>query len=244
MRILYVSDIHYSLKQFDWLCAEAKEFDVLVIAGDLLDLGGHADLDTQSVVVSKYLQRLGSALPVAVCSGNHDLDAQNKSGERTAEWLVHVNLPQVSVDLQSLTVKGCHFSVCSWWDGPVSREEVAGFLANEALKAVRPWLWVYHAPPDGAKTTWTGKDYVGDTYLRDFILQHQPDFVLSGHIHNSPFRREGRWIDRIGKTWVFNPGRQPSATPSAIVIDLDRMEATWDSEMDTETVSLADAAVA
>jgi len=240
MRILFVADIHYSLKQLDWLCAAAATgFDLLIIGGDLLDLGGHADLDTQTVVVTKYLERLGVALPVAVCSGNHDLDFQTESGERRADWLAHLDLQQVSVDHQSLVVDGCRFSICSWWDGPESRDEVAQFLAAEAKKDGRPWIWVYHAPPDGAKTGWNGKNYSGDTLLTELIREHKPDIVLSGHIHGSPFRKEGKWFDRVGDTWVFNPGRQPSSTPATIVLDLDTMEATWDSDMDIQTLNLS-----
>lgn len=238
MRVLFVSDIHYSLKQFDWLCAAASGFDLLVIGGDLLDLGGHADLDTQIVVVEKYLQRLGKNVPVAVCSGNHDLDAASDAGERRADWLQHLALDRVSVDFQSHLAHGHLFSICSWWDGPQSRDEVTAFLAREAEKAVRPWIWVYHAPPHGAKTSWNGKSYDGDTILNDLIREHRPEIVLSGHIHNSPFRSEGQWHDRIGETWIFNPGRQPSSTPAVIVLDLAARQATWDSEMDTQTISL------
>jgi Icc-related predicted phosphoesterase len=53
--------------------------------------------------------------------------------------------------------------------------------------------------------------------------------VFSGHIHNSPFYPEGSWIDRIGPTWVFNPGKQPGPEPTAIVVDLKAMTAEWRS---------------
>lgn len=240
MRILFASDIHYSLKQLDWLCSAAPGFDALVIGGDLLDLAGHADLDTQIVVVAKYLGRLGLILPVAVCSGNHDLDDQSESGERRAQWLEHLQLDRVSVDQQSITIGQCNFSICPWWDGPESQQQVAEFLAAESKRASRPWIWIYHAPPDGAKTSWNGKNYNGDEFLAALIQQYQPDIVLSGHIHSSPFRPQGHWFDRIGTTWVFNPGRQPSSTPATIVLDLAEMRATWHSEMDTQTVSLED----
>jgi len=239
MRILFVADIHYSLKQLDWVYNAAPGFDLVIIGGDLLDLAGHADLDTQIVVIAKYLERLGAKLPIAVCSGNHDLDIQTENGERKADWLVHLDLRQVSVDHQSLLAADWRFSVCPWWDGPESQKEVADFLAAEAKKDGRPWIWIYHAPPDGAKTGWNGKNYSGDAFLTALIHEHKPDMVLSGHIHGSPFRKEGRWIDRVGDTWVFNPGRQPSAIPSTIVFDLDKMEATWNSEMDVETLSLS-----
>ena len=34
-------------------------------------------------------------------------------------------------------------------------------------------------------------------------------------------------MDRIGKTWVFNPGRQNGAFPTYIALDLDTMTAEW-----------------
>ena len=38
MKGLLVSDIHYRLKQLDWLASVAPEFDLVVIAGDHLDV--------------------------------------------------------------------------------------------------------------------------------------------------------------------------------------------------------------
>ena len=38
MRGLLVSDLHYALKQFDWVHAVADRFDLVVIAGDSLDI--------------------------------------------------------------------------------------------------------------------------------------------------------------------------------------------------------------
>ena len=34
-------------------------------------------------------------------------------------------------------------------------------------------------------------------------------------------------MDRIGKTWVFNPGKQIGAVPDYIVLDLEAMTAEW-----------------
>lgn len=59
MKILYVADLHYSLKQFDWLVANADPYDVVAIGGDLLDVGGLLDPDVQIVVVEKYFGDCG-----------------------------------------------------------------------------------------------------------------------------------------------------------------------------------------
>ena len=37
MKCLLVSDLHYTLKQLDWVARVAAYFDVVVIAGDHLD---------------------------------------------------------------------------------------------------------------------------------------------------------------------------------------------------------------
>ena len=55
---------------------------------------------------------------------------------------------------------------------------------------------------------------------------------MSGHIHGAPFKAQGSWIDRIGKTRVFNPGRQIGPSPAHLVFDLDKMSVQWTSLAD------------
>ena len=55
MRMLLVSDLHYTLKQFDWLVGAAADYDLVVVAGDLLDIGSRVEPDAQIVVVLEYL---------------------------------------------------------------------------------------------------------------------------------------------------------------------------------------------
>ena len=74
MRLLLVADLHYSLPQFDWVLDMAPDFDVVVMAGDHLDLGSIVDGRAQSVVVRKYFSRLRAKTRLVICSGNHDLD--------------------------------------------------------------------------------------------------------------------------------------------------------------------------
>ena len=50
--------------------------------------------------------------------------------------------------------------------------------------------------------------------------------VFRAH-HNAPFYAEGSWIDRIDKTWLFNPGCQIGQRPTSIVFDLETMTAEW-----------------
>ena len=230
MRLLFVADLHYSLKQFDWLLAHAREYDVAVIGGDLLDLASDLDADVQIAIVEKYIRLLQQHAEVVVSSGNHDGDSRNAADESIAEWVQTIRAERLHVDGDSFDLGDTRITVCPWWDGQLSRGELQTQLEQEAQKVRGRWLWIHHAPPEGARTSWTGRKFVGDEFLRGWIDRFQPEMVLSGHIHNSPFYEAGSWIDRIGKKWVFNPGRQIGPQPTTITLDLSTMTAEWNSQ--------------
>ncbi len=138
------------------------------------------------------------------------------------------------VDGDCVEVDGTVITVCPWWDGPVSRSELEALLSRDAARPKKRWIWIHHAPPDRSPVSWTGKKFAGDEFLTGWIHQYQPDLVLSGHIHNAPFYPDGSWIDRLGRTWVFNPGRQPGPSPTHLLLDLDQMTATWLSAVGQE----------
>lgn len=235
MRLLFVADLHYSLKQFDWLLAHAAEYDVAVIGGDLLDLASPLDPDVQIAIVEKYFVLLQQKTRLVVSSGNHDGDSRNAADESVAAWLL-AGGPRLVVDGAGVDLgdtDDTRITVCPWWDGQLSRSELEALLEREAAHVQgRAWLWIHHAPPEGSRTSWTGRKFVGDAALRDWIQRFQPDMVLSGHIHNAPFYESGSWIDRIGRTWVFNPGRQTGPRPATITIDFDARTAEWISQED------------
>jgi Icc-related predicted phosphoesterase len=238
MKLLFAADLHYALKQFDWLAANAAECDALVIGGDLLDLAGSLETDLQVVVVEKYLHKLSKLTRVIVSSGNHDGDHRDANGESRARWLGEMKDERLHVDGDSLDVAGVRITVCPWWDGPVTRGEVEQQLIAAMPPPATPWLWVYHAPPEGP-LSWTGKEFIGDATLTEWIARFSPRIVLSGHIHNAPFYAQGSWIDRIGETWAFNPGRQIGGCPAVLRFDLERQEVSWHSQEGVEERSLA-----
>jgi Icc-related predicted phosphoesterase len=114
-----------------------------------------------------------------------------------------------------------------------------GRLATEAATPTARWIWVYHWPPLGSPTCWTGRRHYGDADIGGWIARYQPDFVLTGHVHQPPFKPDGAWADRIGKTWVFNAGHQIGPVPAHIELDLDAGRATWRSLMGQESLDLS-----
>lgn len=246
MKCLLVSDLHYTLKQLDWLQSVAEQFDVVVIAGDHLDISSTVALEAQIVVILKYIQRAHGRVKLLVSSGNHDLNATDAAGEKVAAWMSRVKRLGVATDGGVVEVGDTVFSVCPWWDGPVSRAQVDAQLARDAALVrdggrTRRWIWVYHSPPDDSPTSWGGKKHYGDRDLVEWITRHQPDMVMTGHIHQSPFREGGSWVDRIGATWVFNAGRQIGPVPCHVIIDDDESRAMWFSLAGNEQVDLTKA---
>jgi len=238
MKILVVSDLHFGLAQYDWVGQQAANYELVIIAGDLLDLGGHLDLDTQITVVVKYLRAISAKTRLLVCSGNHDGDEKNESQEFVARWLQRVRASGLVVDGSGVDLNGTRVSVCPWWDGPTTREAMQAFLRRERTAATGTWLWVHHAPPDGFGVSWTGQKFAGDSFLVDTINELAPQYVISGHIHNSPFRNGGAWASLVGRTWTFNAGHQLGAPPSFIELDLKEKSARWVSQAGDETISL------
>ncbi len=238
MRIVVVADIHYALKQYDWLLSIASGYDAVVIAGDLLELASSVDRRAQIVVLKTYLSKLSEQSNVIVCSGNHDLDGEAPSGEKTAVWMSTLDDLGIITDGGSSYLSGVRFSAFPWWDGPDSRQQVGAQLEADSKLEHERWVWVYHAPPADNPVSWGGQRHFGDPELNTWIDVFQPDLVLGGHVHQSPFIPAGSWIDRIDRTWVFNTGQQPGSHPTHIAIDLDQNQAIWFSAAGAQTQSL------
>jgi Icc-related predicted phosphoesterase len=242
MRLLLVSDLHYRLRQFDWLLAAAADAtigaDAVVIAGDLLDIRPAVPLNAQIVAVAAQLRLLGARIPVLTASGNHDLVGRDDHGEKAAGWMAHEPAPGVHVDGDSVLIGDTLISVCPWWDGPVGRARLADQLAADAQREKRRWVWIYHAPPVGSPLAWDGRREFGDDALAEWLPVFAPDIVLTGHIHQAPFVDGGGWVQQIGSTWLFNAGQQPGPVPAHVVLDLDEGRAEWRSATERRTAML------
>ena len=238
MKCLVVADLHYSLPQFDWVSLAARKFDLAIIAGDLLDIASTVEIDTQILVVLKYLGRIQPKRHLLVSSGNHDTNDRNHADEGVASWLQKARESGVLVDGDHLQADDVLFTICPWWDGPESKAQVAALLERDAARRPGKWIWIYHSPPQGSQTSWTGRQHFGDETLCDWITEHRPDIVLCGHVHQAPFRNGGSWVETIGETVVFNAGRQLGSPPAFIALDTEANTACWFSQMANELVHL------
>ena len=243
MRLLVAADLHYTLRQLDWVERVAGDYDLVILGGDELDVASSVPLDAQIKVLLRYVEAIARKTVVLVNSGNHDLNARDADGEKVAAWLPDAKRDGVYVDGDTLSMGDVLFTVCPWWDGPLAQRRVEGQLAADRDQRPGTWTWVYHSPPKGP-LSWTGQRHFGDDVLEGWIERFAPDLVFTGHVHQAPFTEEGSWAQRLGATWVFNAGRQTSETPAHVVVDLDAHEEFWWSPFGAGTLRLDDPAAA
>jgi len=236
VRALLVADLHYDLRKLDWVLGQAPDVDLLVVAGDLLDIGSNVPLDAQIVVVVEYLARFAAVTTTVACSGNHDLDHRDDTGEKATAWLAEARDRGVLVDGDSTMVEDWLITSCPWWEGPHTLQALADDLAEAAAMRTGRWLWAYHGPPEGP-LSWTGSTHFGDPELPGLLERHRPDVVLCGHIHQAPFVTGGSWVERRGDTWLFNSGHQIGPVPAHTFLDLDAGTASWRSLAGSDEVA-------
>ncbi|MBA4138354.1 MAG: hypothetical protein C0518_13670 [Opitutus sp.] len=212
MKILHVSDLHFQQRWLDWVASEASRFDLIVIAGDLLDTLSVAPQATQIEWIRGWLHALPT--PTVVCSGNHDFDETDR-----CSWLAQVSAAHIYPDRHPLRT------------GLLTIEAVP--YGRLPLRGGQNHLVVTHVPPAGAPTAFCQERVVdlGDRALERQLRQPAlaPWIVLSGHVHE-PLS----WKAHRAGTWSFNPaiGRGVNFNlPNHIVLELgpDRATAEWRS---------------
>lgn len=221
MKILLLSDLHMNLRQFSWVYEHAGPYDVTVLAGDLLNVGSALDKEKQIEEVLPLLKQIREKSQLIVASGNHDGNACLPSGEEYAKWTEGLGEHGIVSDGKGFQSGDYQFTCCPWWNGRESREKMIEQIREDASSRGKHWIWIHHSPPRGSRVAWTENGNAGDPFLLRLIGEHKPDMIFCGHVHYAPFHEEGSWLDRIGPTWVFNPGMQGGDVPTCIVFDLE-----------------------
>jgi Icc-related predicted phosphoesterase len=72
MKLLITADLHFRTRWLRSLIEQAPDFDLVCIAGDLLDMFKSESRLEQAREIRSLIRLLADVVPVAVCSGNHD----------------------------------------------------------------------------------------------------------------------------------------------------------------------------
>lgn len=199
MKILHVSDLHFSKPWFEWLLQTASGYDLVCVSGDLFDMCGadfhHEDgsevLARQADWLTDWMRRYTEAtpIPLALCSGNHD-DLGWAASIRFLfpEGKILSDQSSVLLNLQGENV------VVSCL--PYSGDEEAAQTLHDGARLRRgqgaKWLVLSHEPPflESPVQTIFGAEAQRQLHgVEALLAEHALDYVLSGHIHELPYGR-------------------------------------------------------
>ncbi len=215
MRILLTADLHFKENWYRWLSERQAEFDVVCIAGDLLDMFSPVPLLDQIEIVTLRLRAMAGKTTVAVSSGNHD--AVPPPSEPTWYWFKDLVQPNILSDGQSRLFGDLLVTTVPW---QVS-ESTARALLNAARKEnphFKKWLLLVHE---------VGRLDDEANLVRELIIEFAPNYVLAGHSHTLPYTR-GSWFQIFHATVVFTPGQLMTAPwPNHVLVDQSSGNAEW-----------------
>lgn len=194
MRIAYVVDVHDRFEAVPRVLEAIGEVNVLLVGGDLTNLGTPDDAGRAIELWCPLVPRLFAV------AGNMDSPAIDG---RLVE--LGVSLNGTGTILDGVGFAGVSAAPVSPLHTPyeIPDEELAarGGRALAQIADARVRIFCPHAPPHGtACDRLRSGEHVGSPGLRELVEREQPDVVLCGHIH------ESRGLDEVGGSRIANPG--------------------------------------
>ena len=207
MRIIAFTDIHGSFDTVEGILRREKDFDVVVIGGDLTTYG----TSSQAEMAIRRFQAFGK--PVLLVAGNMD-----PAPVEDAIVRMDVSIDGRGVVLGEVGFFGVSAAPFSPLNTPneISEDEIRA-RADRGWKDVEPARWKIFVPHSPPKDTRLDRIYsglhVGSTAVREFTLQNAPDVMICGHIH------EARGRDSLGETSLVNCGQAGKGYYAVVNID-------------------------
>jgi len=194
MKIIAFGDIHMDYQAIHQI-PDLHSADLVIVTGDFTNFGGRED-------AAMILEAIMEVNPrVLALMGNLDNPSVKDFLEEKGICLHGKGI----IFNDELGIFGVGGSNITPFNTPIEfTEEELSRLAYQGYKMVEKApvkVFVSHTPPKDTKTDRISSGLnVGSTAIREFIEKEQPDFCLTGHIH------ESRAEDKIGKTHILNPG--------------------------------------
>lgn len=185
MLVLYFSDVHESERALEWLSTHAKEYDAIIVGGDLIRYNLH------------YMERFFNLISSLKKKTYYVPGNADPPDIKTPENVVPLHGRKESID--NLSIGGLGGSNITPFN---TRFELTDEQASNILSSIGTVdILVSHCPPIGTECdrSISGR-HLGSKVVRNYVETIRPQLVLSGHVH------EARAIDKIGGTTIVNPG--------------------------------------
>jgi len=226
MRLLLTADLHFRLHWFRWLIEQASNFDLICIAGDLLDMFKSETRLEQAREVRTLVKELADIVPVAVCPGNHDNAGRLVSHDRASlyEWFIDLGThPNIITDGSTRKLENLILTTVPYH---CSRQEKSIWLDRGSTirrQTGIQWIVLHHVPPK------TGSGATGEELeASELLMTYRPDYFVSGHDHAFPYVSGQSWNQKLGEVSLLVPGQLLSAPfPNHIKLNTQSGELSW-----------------
>ena len=216
MKLLCLADIHGEGSRIaDVLARDAAGVDLIVLAGDLTHLGGHAEAEALLAPL------MASGIPLIAVAGNMDRD-----GVRGCLDEKGINIHGRGVVLGTIGFMGLGGGTPSPFGTPweITEREAGTILASgrPGIAHAAYKVLVSHPPPRGTALdrSFTGL-HVGSEAVREFLLAGEADLCICGHIHESAGE------DTVGRAHCVNIGPFKNGNYALIGIESAGARVTW-----------------
>ncbi|MGD9395084.1 MAG: metallophosphoesterase [Candidatus Thorarchaeota archaeon] len=201
VRILAVADVHSPryLDEFAESLAQHEQPDVFLLAGDMINRGNAEEYTNVLDTIEKVL---GADFPVIGCFGNEEYSEVRKEiisivGDR----MIFLDEKSTILETNSLKVgivgtQGSLDKATSWQRRNIPsvkgvfkrRAKRAASLLKKMKDKVDHRILLMHYSP--CLETCEGEDtkafsWLGSRKFYRVVVEHQPDLVIHGHVHNS-----------------------------------------------------------
>lgn len=177
MRILAAADLHGVIPVYEWLVANSRSADVLILAGDIFDADFEEGQREQAKNILEILGR--SRIPVLYIMGNDD----NIPLGRQDELIKPVH--GTRIEIGDYNFVGYQYTPPFVGESFVKTDDEIeqDLVSFESLVDKRTVL-VTHTPAYGSFDSVRDR-HVGSTALADFLHRHPVLAHIHGHIHHS-----------------------------------------------------------
>lgn len=222
MKFLYVTDTHGRLDVYERVFKKAKNFEFVVIGGDITptfftnEFGTHVSPQEQGKFLEGWLIpkirdfRKKTEKDVFIMMGNDDfainMDLLENAEKEGTLKLLHGKVHDIGkFRLGGYScVNPIPFMLKDWerTENEIKKELQRIFGKTRLARTI----CVLHVPPYNTNLDVVyDSRHVGSTAILDFIKKGQPLLALHGHIHESP-QMSGFIADKIRRTICVNPG--------------------------------------
>jgi len=233
VKILAVADVHSPryLQEFVEALAHHEQPDMFLFAGDMINRG---DAEEYKNVLDTIELALGDAFPIIGCFGNEEYgDVRKDILSIVGDRMILLDEKAYIFELNGLKVgivgtQGSLDKATSWQRRNIPsvksvferRAKRAGTLLKKMASTVDYRILLMHYSP--CLETCEGevsKDFswLGSRKFYSVVIEHQPDLVIHGHVHNSTKHEV-----TIGSTLIRNVALPAVGSITELII--------WDSQ--------------